>query len=291
MSATNSTTNYNLPLFIGTDKPAWLTDWNGAMNAIDTAVGNVATAESGTAASLSALTSSVESLGSTVSDHGTAISTLSTAVSGNTGSINTINSLIGNGEPTTTDKTIIGAINEINAEIPDVTVIEQEISALQGSVVTAKVDIATVQAALGDISQLTTTDKSSVVAAINEINAGGGGDVYEKVAEVTADGVKTFTVLLGELFAAITNVSAISPFAKVTSGDSVFSLNAKSSSELDFNNTVFDMGNSRVITEQYKLASTSKRLSIVSASSGNTISDNSSSVPTNGLKFALYDLK
>ena len=31
--------------------------------------------------------------------------------------MNTITSLIGNGEPTTTDKTIIGAINEINAQV------------------------------------------------------------------------------------------------------------------------------------------------------------------------------
>ena len=35
MSATNTTTNYNLPIFIGSDKPAWLVDFNGAMNAID----------------------------------------------------------------------------------------------------------------------------------------------------------------------------------------------------------------------------------------------------------------
>ena len=35
MSATNTTTNYSLPLFIGTDKPAWLVDWNGAMTDID----------------------------------------------------------------------------------------------------------------------------------------------------------------------------------------------------------------------------------------------------------------
>ena len=38
MSATNQTSNYDLPLFIGTDKPSWLGDFNGAMNAIDTAI-------------------------------------------------------------------------------------------------------------------------------------------------------------------------------------------------------------------------------------------------------------
>ena len=117
MSATNATANYNLPLFIGTDKPAWLTDWNGAMNSIDSAIANVASSAGGTATDLAALTLTVSGLSSTVSDHTTSISTLTTAVSGNTGSINTINSLIGNGQPTTTDKTIIGAINELHAEI------------------------------------------------------------------------------------------------------------------------------------------------------------------------------
>ena len=117
MSATNSTPIINLPLFIGTDKPAWLTDWNGAMNIIDTAIANLQTAESGTATSLASLAQSVEALSGTVSQHTTAIQTVTTATAGNTGSINTINALIGNGEPTTTDKTIIGAINEIYADI------------------------------------------------------------------------------------------------------------------------------------------------------------------------------
>lgn len=38
MSSTNHTTNYNLPQFVGSDKPAWLGDVNPAMNAIDTAM-------------------------------------------------------------------------------------------------------------------------------------------------------------------------------------------------------------------------------------------------------------
>lgn len=126
MSATNSTSTIGLPLFIGTDKPAWLVDWNGAMSAIDSAIATLQTAESGTAASLAALSSSVTALSETVSQQTTAIETVTqslTQLAGNVttinGNINTINSLIGNGEPTTTDKTIIGAINEINAKIPE----------------------------------------------------------------------------------------------------------------------------------------------------------------------------
>lgn len=41
MSFTNKTPNYNLPQWIGTDKPAWLTDMNGAFSAIDTAIKGV----------------------------------------------------------------------------------------------------------------------------------------------------------------------------------------------------------------------------------------------------------
>ena len=38
MSHTNTTPNYGLPQFITTDKPAWLTDINGAFSAIDTGI-------------------------------------------------------------------------------------------------------------------------------------------------------------------------------------------------------------------------------------------------------------
>lgn len=35
MVATNHTENYNLPQFVGTDRPTWLGDYNGAMAKID----------------------------------------------------------------------------------------------------------------------------------------------------------------------------------------------------------------------------------------------------------------
>lgn len=43
MSATNKTTNYSLPIFVGSDVPSWLVDWNNAMQLIDTAIGNALT--------------------------------------------------------------------------------------------------------------------------------------------------------------------------------------------------------------------------------------------------------
>lgn len=144
MSATNSTANYGLPVFVSSDVPSWLTDWNGAMGDIDTAIAAAkATADSALLASgnnttdITTIQGQITVLQTTVGTHTTQIGTIS-------GNINTINSLIGNGTPTTTDQTIIGAINELHAD-------------------------------QGDLDDLTTTDKSSLVAAINEAAQGGGG--------------------------------------------------------------------------------------------------------------------
>lgn len=38
MAATNRTDNYNLPVFISTDIPTWLGDWNATMRALDSAI-------------------------------------------------------------------------------------------------------------------------------------------------------------------------------------------------------------------------------------------------------------
>lgn len=117
MGATNTTTYYNLSQFVGTDKPAWLQDYNGDMLKIDTGINaakvaadNAANAASAAQGDATTALGDISSLNTTV---GTISGTLNTAV----GNINTINSLIGNGTPTTTDQTIIGAINEVNAHI------------------------------------------------------------------------------------------------------------------------------------------------------------------------------
>lgn len=120
MSATNTTPNIGLPSFIGTDKPSWLTDWNGAMSTIDTEVGSLKTDLSGDETRIGNLENSVSSLNTTVGNHTTSITALNTQVSNQGGTINTITSLIGNGTPTTTDQTIIGAINELHQDIIDV---------------------------------------------------------------------------------------------------------------------------------------------------------------------------
>ena len=120
MGATNTTPNYSLSQFIGTDKPAWLQDYNGDMLKIDTGINAAKVAADGAQNSADAAQNDATTANSAITNTiNPAISSLNTTVGNQGGAINTINSLIGNGTPTTTDQTIIGAINEINARISD----------------------------------------------------------------------------------------------------------------------------------------------------------------------------
>lgn len=115
MSATNHTANYELSQYIGSDEPKYLTDYNGDMSKIDTAIKGVDTKAETANTGVATNASAISALDTAVGSLQTQVATVASVANGNTGSINTINSLIGNGEPTTQDKTIIGAINEIAA--------------------------------------------------------------------------------------------------------------------------------------------------------------------------------
>lgn len=131
MSATNHTTYYNLSQFLGTDKPAWLVDYNGDMAKIDSAIKGVADDISGVGTTASNADSKADTNAQNIAQLDTQIngaSGMATDIVALQGNLNTINSLIGNGTPTTTDKTIIGAINEINAKIPEGGVSAEDVS-------------------------------------------------------------------------------------------------------------------------------------------------------------------
>lgn len=145
---TNQTPNYGLPQYTSPDELNVLVDFNGAMSTIDTQMKSnelAAQDAKNTAVSASnkadANTLSIQTLNSDINDPATGVGPRVTALEGH---VNTIDSLIGNGVPTVGDDTLIGGINA-NA------------------------------ASIGDLANLETTDKSSLVAAINEVAQGGGG--------------------------------------------------------------------------------------------------------------------
>ena len=124
MAFSEQTAHYGLPHWLGDDKPTFLVDLNGAFSTIDTQIYNAA--QEGLQGQqdaqtvdnkVTALTNRVGTLETDNLANKANISALDTTVTGQGGAINTINSLIGNGEPTTQDKTIIGAINELAGDI------------------------------------------------------------------------------------------------------------------------------------------------------------------------------
>lgn len=90
MSSTNHTTNYNLSQFLGTDKPAWLGDYNSDMSKIDTAIKNAADTATGADGKADANATKIGDL--------TSLTT--TAKTDTVSAINEVNSLAGTAQGT-----------------------------------------------------------------------------------------------------------------------------------------------------------------------------------------------
>lgn len=142
MSSTNKTTNYELTQFLATDVPSWLVDYNGDMSKIDTQMKVNATAAAAAQSKADGADSKADTNASDIDTLEAALNTPSTGlvarVSDAEGDIDTMQALIGNGTPTAGDQTIIGAENANTT-------------------------------AIGDLTQLDTTEKSNLVGAINEV--------------------------------------------------------------------------------------------------------------------------
>ena len=191
MSYTNTTSHYGLPQYVATDKPKYLTDFNETMSAIDTqmytnaqaaatadgkAVSAQNTADVNTS-SISTLNTQINGDSSDPSDTG-----LAGDVSALEGSVNTINSLIGNGEPTTTDKTIIGAINELAGDLDD---------KLDASRATGKYAITSHHAQVYEANDGTITIGQQMAALVTKIKAVAANLADDEFIRVTGGFIHT----------------------------------------------------------------------------------------------------
>lgn len=126
MATSNHTPTIELSQYISTDKTSYLVNYNDDMLKIDGAIAadrddiNTAQNTADTAEGKADTNKlSIDAINETLNDNTTGVLKRLGDVEGD---VNTIESLIGNGEPTTSDKTIIGAINELagdNATVVD----------------------------------------------------------------------------------------------------------------------------------------------------------------------------
>lgn len=71
MASTNKTANYNLSQFVGTDKPAWLSDYNQDMSKIDTGIKSAADTATGADGKADANAASIGTLSNLTTDEKT----------------------------------------------------------------------------------------------------------------------------------------------------------------------------------------------------------------------------
>lgn len=90
MGHTNSTPNFSLPQFLANDKPAWLTDINGAFSTIDTNMQNIKTTAQDNGTNITALTNRINTLEPIVAQHSTSIEQLQTSTVLNANNISSL---------------------------------------------------------------------------------------------------------------------------------------------------------------------------------------------------------
>lgn len=90
MSASQNTTNYGFPKFLGTDKPAWLVDFNGAMDSIDSTIKTVEDVLTTVSGTVDGNTSDISQLITDVETASGNITTLQAVVSQNVLDITTL---------------------------------------------------------------------------------------------------------------------------------------------------------------------------------------------------------
>lgn len=125
-ASTNKTANYELPQFVGTDKPTWLGDFNTAMTTID---GGMAENKS----NIESMDSRVSSTESTASQASQNVSALTTRVSAVESSVSSATTTANNAQSTAT--TALNTANTANGKADTnasaITTIESNVSALQ----------------------------------------------------------------------------------------------------------------------------------------------------------------
>ena len=243
MGHTNSTANLSLPQFIGTDKPTWLGDVNGAFSAIDSKVGTID-------ADIAATDAKADNA---VADAASAVTTANGA-----------NNTAGNASTTATN-----ALNIANNALTVANNADGHTNQLETKV--------------GLLADLHTSDKTSIVNAINETFDAlpSGGSV-----SVTADGVKTISQVLDELYALIDST-------KISENSKMIIEHAASNSEyLDHvyvdpgaNRYDFSGGNFAIIVGMSVRSSSS--MAINYALSSSTYTSTGSNTSTSGDKYTI----
>lgn len=285
MSFTNSTPNYGLPQWIGTDKPTYLGDQNTAYSTIDTQM--KANADAAAAATSTA---------------NTAASTATTASTNATTALNTANSAAS--EAAAATSAAASATSTANNAATDAA------TALRASAANSIENLApaydpTLTYAVGDLVTYIDEQNSGklykcIVAIgtpeafnINKWDDVTTSEVYSKksklVNTVTTDGVKTYTEILNELFTSIDTTKEY--LLTLTESGQVSVLHSRRVTATVIELTQVVISTSACSNDQVIIGETGSTWYRWTANTtGNTFTDRSSSPMSNGITLNLYEL-
>ena len=182
-NASNSTRYFHLPLFISTDKPSWLVDWNGAMGDLDNILQDIATASESAVADVATIqtqidainqiiptlqslvdeaVSDVASMQTTVDSHETRMDAIETDLITQNNLIKTLSDAV-----TAMQATVATLNNRVQAMETTVSGLDTDVSAISTELSTIRTQMTTIS---GQISSL-----DSRVTALEQAQPGGGG--------------------------------------------------------------------------------------------------------------------
>lgn len=137
-SSTNKTTNYELPQFVGSDKPTWLGDVNQAMADIDAGMHENAT-------NISTMASDVASASATASQASQDVSALTSTVNTLSTNVTAVTTTANNAQQTATSalNTANTANGKADTNASAITSIQSDITSINSSITSIESDIET----------------------------------------------------------------------------------------------------------------------------------------------------
>ena len=178
MGYSNKTPNYDLPQWIGSDKPTWLVDMNGAFSNIDTVMEDNKTQAALANQKGDNNTSSINQINQTITNIQGAATGLANKVEQNTNNISLHTTHLNEH-----DADIQSLQSDVNSNMGDISALQSDVTQLQNEIgsggnestsiearlTSLRNDVNTLNADVGSVNSLQTTAKT-VVGAVNELN-------------------------------------------------------------------------------------------------------------------------
>lgn len=175
MSSTNKTSNYELSQFVGTDIPSILTDYNGDMRKIDTAISEISESAGSSASAVSAMNTRLTTAEQDIDALESNVNTLTEDVTANTASI------------ATNTANIASNASAIATAEQDIDTLEATVGDANSGLVKAVADnannIATDEANIATIG----TDVNTLKTTVGGANSGLVKDVADNTSAITAN--------------------------------------------------------------------------------------------------------